>query len=300
MSRSLANHDVKPETKEFQVIIKSRNLLVHYCQATSKAPKEYHRDICRDTKFHLKDALHLLRQANKINLYDDKRLKVQQDAYEHLERANDLFPALKKLGPEVLSNKSCSALSLELQSVLNTIDGWISSDRSRIKETLRRRRKNAGFEYARAKERYEKILLYYKMLPEDERQKGDLDLVRCYDEAYAEMEIFKKEYMAANNMYLEELENIRKRNLRKQATMHEKLYVETPPMAIEKIIDKMKDDGESEKDVFAAICKKRLYEDKDKHKKYLQELNAKNDAKEEAFRRRTLEKYGIEYKETTK
>ena len=183
---------VLPKTREFQTIVKIRKLLVHYCTATAKAPREYHRDLCRDVKFHIKDALHLTRQANATGLYDKKRLEAQLKAIENLECANDLLPALEDLGASVLSINSCSALKLELQSILGHMDGWINSDRARIKENLRKARKNAAFEYSKAKERYEKILKYFKLLPEEERRIADLDLVRCFDEAYATMHMSRK------------------------------------------------------------------------------------------------------------
>lgn len=292
MSESNPNREMRPQTKVFQVIIKSRNLLVHFCKATAKSPREYHRDLCRDTKFHIKDAAHLLRQANQISLYDPERLSVQLKALENLERANDLLPALEALGPEVLTTKSCSALKLELQKVIAGLNGWIKSDRERIKEKLRKRRKNAAFQYKKSKDQYERILKYYKLLPEKQREENELDLIRCYDEAFACMQLQKEIYIQADKAYLEEVKLSEKRK-GDLITRKETLNEITPIDVLIKTIDELEHKKWSEEQILREISKKKLYENKDKRKKYDEDLKYKMAEKEEKFREKMLARYGL-------
>ena len=266
---------------ELIAITYTRKLLVHYCEATLKAPKEYHRDLCRDVKFDLKDALHYLRAANNIDIFEPKRLELQEKAEEKLERVNDLLSALEALGAEVLSISSCSALKMELQKILQLINGWIKSDRSRVKEKIRKRRKNAGFEYGKAKERYDRIKEYYAMLPESERAKSELELVILHDEAYAWMQVKLQKFKDADAAYKKEIERLESR----------KENPEEDIKAMIKIIDTLDRRKLSKEQILEEIKGRRYYAEKDKRKERDNTLLAKKDYKEEKHRERVLKKY---------
>lgn len=284
---------VNKKVQELLVITKTRNLLVHYCEVTKKAPKEYHRDLCRDVKFLIKDALHLERQANRIYLYEKQRYALQMTAWEKLERVNDLLPALEKLGANVLTEKSCGALQRELHEVFALFDRWIESDRATIKEKMRRLRRNAGYELHRAKERYDLLKKYYLMLPESDMVTGERELVRVFDEAGVEVGLRKKEFDQANEAYAKEIERIERKHMEKEQRYHQKFVANTPPVCMENEIKMLMNEHKSEAEIFAIIAEKKLSPSQDAHSQDQQ--RTKREEKEQESRRRdnALQKYGL-------
>lgn len=281
------------KVRELLVITKTRELLVHYCEVTKKAPKEYHRDLCRDVKFLIKDALHLERQANDTYLYEKKRYELQMKAWEKLERVNDLLPALEKLGANVLTEKSCGALKRELHEVFTLFDKWIESDRTKVKEKMRRLRRNAGYELHKAKERYDLLKKYYLMLPENEMTAGELDLVRVFDEAGAEVKIRKKEFERADEAYRQEIERLEKKRLEKEQRYHQKFVVETPPISMENEIKQLLNEHKRDQEIFEIISKKKLLNPGDRRVENDRRVEAELKAKEEKRRDNALNRYGL-------
>lgn len=286
------------KVRELLVITKTRNLLVHYCEVTKKAPKEYHRDLCRDVKFLIKEALHLERQANKIYLYEKKRYDLQMHAWEKLERVNDLLPALEKLGANVLTEKSCGALQRELHEVFALFDAWVESDRNTIKEKMRRLRRNAGYELHKAKERYDLLKKYYLMLPERDMTAGDLDLVRVFDEAGAEVKLRKKEFERANEAYTKEIERLEQKRLEKEQRYHQKFVSQTPPICMENEIKQLLSDHKSDREIFEIISKKKLLNPGDSRIENDRRIEGELKAKEKKRRDNALNKYGLKNNNT--
>lgn len=281
------------KVQELLVITKTRNLLVHYCEVTKKAPKEYHRDLCRDVKYLIKDALHLERQANRVYLYEKQRYVLQMTAWEKLERVNDLLPALEKLGANVLTEKSCGALQRELHEVFTLFDRWIESDRATIKEKLRRLRRNAGYELHRSKERYDLLKKYYLMLSESDMVAGELDLVRVFDEAGAEVKLRKREFDQANEAYAKEIERIERKRIEKEQRYHQKFVANTPPVCMEKEIKMLMDAHKSETEIFAIIAKKKLLNPQDTRVQEHKRLEREKEEQECKRRNNALQKYGL-------
>ena len=286
------------KVRELLVITKTRELLVHYCEVTKKAPKEYHRDLCRDVKFLIKDALHLERQANDTYLYEKKRYELQMKAWEKLERVNDLLPALEKLGANVLTEKSCGALKRELHEVFTLFDKWIESDRTKVKEKIRRLRRNAGYELHKAKERYDLLKKYYLMLPENEMAAGERDLVRVFDEAGAEVKIRKKEFERADEAYRQEIERLEKKRLEKEQRYHQKFVVETPTISMENEIKQLLNDHKSDQEIFEIISKKKLLNPRDSRVENDRRVEAELKVKEEKRRDNALKRYGLKNNST--
>lgn len=286
------------KVRELLVITKTRELLVHYCEVTKKAPKEYHRDLCRDVKFLIKDALHLERQANDTYLYEKKRYELQMKAWEKLERVNDLLPALEKLGANVLTEKSCGALKRELHEVFTLFDKWIESDRTKVKEKMRRLRRNAGYELHKAKERYDLLKKYYLMLPENEMAAGERDLVRVFDEAGAEVKIRKKEFERADEAYRQEIERLEKKRLEKEQRYHQKFVVETPTISMENEIKQLLNDHKSDQEIFEIISKKKLLNPRDSRVENDRRVEAELKVKEEKRRDNALKRYGLKNNST--
>lgn len=283
----------KSKVRELLVITKTRNLLVHYCEATKTAPKEYHRDLCRDVKFLIKDALHLERQANGVYLYEPKRYELQMAAWEKLERVNDLLPGLEKLGANVLTERSCGVLQRELHEVFVLFDAWIESDRNTIKEKMRRLRRNAGYELHKAKERYDLIKKYYLMLPESAMADGDLNLVRVFDEAGAEVKLRKKQFERVNEAYTKEIERLEQKRLEKEQRYHQKFASQTPSICMENEIRQMLGDHKSDQEIFEIISKKKLLNPGDSRIENDRRIEAELKAKEESRREKALNKYGL-------
>lgn len=120
------NDDIKPKKKTFELVSRCQALSAEILSSLANSPKEYRISICKQIQNLSYELIHTIRIANSFSLGSPERKQAQQDAYEKMERINDLLPVLKKL--KCITPIQEAEICKRLSSLQFGYTKWLRSD----------------------------------------------------------------------------------------------------------------------------------------------------------------------------
>lgn len=128
-------YDGKIKGDSFDVIHRSQMLAAEIFIASAGASKEYRFTICKVVQTHACEVVHLMRQANSMDLFKltEIRKQMQDEALERLERIVDLLPVIRKC--RCITPGQEKELNTKVQNLKFAFKKWVETDNYRLEES---------------------------------------------------------------------------------------------------------------------------------------------------------------------
>lgn len=123
------NYDGKVKKKPFELVQRCQTLSAEIHSSLANSPKEFRVSICKQVQNLSYELIHTIRIANSFPLGSPDRRAAQTDAYEEMERINDLLPVLRKL--RCITPTQEAEICKKLGSLQFGFTKWLESDKER-------------------------------------------------------------------------------------------------------------------------------------------------------------------------
>ena len=145
--------------QQFRIITDAGKLLYDIIEALRDTDKLHRYTIAAEIRNDAEELLHLIRRANDMKAGDDKRIKLQEDAMELLERIRDKIPIYCKAC--MTGHNKEAQIELSIDNLCLPLHNWYGSDLRAQNLRYEKDYRNAASQYGNAYKTKEIVRKWY-------------------------------------------------------------------------------------------------------------------------------------------